>query len=61
MADPNHERHAEMVEWRSPDFDPETVDEAVIHNQLTRLGRRSRRKPKAPSPKPIICNRWQTG
>ena len=47
MADPNHERHGEMVEWRGPDFDPETVDEAVIQSQLTRLARRSRRKPKA--------------
>ena len=38
---------AEMVEWRGPDFDPETVDEVVIQNQLTRFALRSRRKPKA--------------
>jgi hypothetical protein len=30
MADPEHERHAEMVEWRGPDFDPNAVDEAAI-------------------------------
>jgi hypothetical protein len=37
----------EMIEWRGPDFDPETIDEAVIQNQLTWLARPSRRKPKA--------------
>ena len=27
MADPSHERHAEMLEWCGPDFDPNAVDE----------------------------------
>jgi hypothetical protein len=44
MADPNHERHAEMLEWCGPDFDPNTVDEAAIRKQLNRLT--PRRKPK---------------
>jgi len=48
MADPNHERHADMVEWRGSDFDPEIVDKVGIQKQLTRLARRSRSKPKAP-------------
>jgi hypothetical protein len=47
MSDPNHERHADMVEWRGSDFDPETVDEVGIQKQLTRLARRSRSKPRA--------------
>jgi hypothetical protein len=48
IADPNHERHADMVEWRGSDFDPENVDEVGIQKQLTRLARRSRSKPKTP-------------
>ena len=45
MADPKHERHAEMVEWRGPDFDPDAVDEAAIQKRLDRLA--PRRKAKA--------------
>jgi hypothetical protein len=48
MADPNHEHHADMVEWRGPDFDPEIVDEVAIQKRLTGLARRSRAKPKTP-------------
>lgn len=44
MADPRHEHHAEMVEWRGPDFNPNAVDEAAIQRQLARLA--PRRKPK---------------
>ncbi len=52
MADPNHERHAEMVEWRGPDFDPNIVDVAGIERQLAKLAKRlsrsrSRRAQKA--------------
>ena len=47
MADPNHERHAEMVEWCGPDFDPNAVDEAAIQKQLNRLT--PRRKTKTPA------------
>jgi hypothetical protein len=46
MADPRHERHADMVEWRGPDFDPTAVDDANIQKQLSRLAPRPRRKPK---------------
>jgi len=28
MVDPNHKRHAEMVEWRSPDLHSNFVDAA---------------------------------
>jgi hypothetical protein len=49
MADPKHERHAEMVEWRGPDFDPKVVDVAVIERELAKLATRwSRKKQKAP-------------
>jgi hypothetical protein len=52
MADPDHERHAEMVEWRGPDFDPSIVDVASIEKGLAKLVRRpSRRKTKAPPAK----------
>jgi hypothetical protein len=49
MADPNHERHAEMVDWRGPDFDPKVVDVAGIEKNLAKLARRwSRPKSKRP-------------
>jgi hypothetical protein len=44
MADPKHERHAEMVEWRGPDFDPNAVGEAVIKKWLDRLAPRRKTK-----------------
>ena len=47
MADPQHERHAEMVDWRGPDFDPNTVDEANIRKALSSFARRSQRKSKS--------------
>jgi hypothetical protein len=47
MADPKHERHTEMVDWRGPDFDPNIVDEADIRKALTSFVKRRQRKPKA--------------
>ena len=47
MADPSHERHAEMVDWRGPDFDPDIVDEADIQKALTSFLRRRQHKAKA--------------
>ena len=44
MADPKHDRHAEMVDWRGPDFDPNTVDEANIRKALLSFAKRSQRK-----------------
>ena len=43
MANPNYERHAEMVEWRGPDFDPNVVDVASIEKELAKLARRGSR------------------
>lgn len=57
LADPAHERHEEVLEWRGEGFDPEAVDEAAIRKRLdalaSRLAKRSaprspRRKPQAP-------------
>jgi Plasmid pRiA4b ORF-3-like protein len=47
MADPKHERHAEMVDWRGPDFDPNIVDEADIRKALTSFAKRRQRRAKA--------------
>ena len=49
MADPTHERHADMVEWRGPDFDPDAVDEAAIQKRLDRLAPRRKAKADATS------------
>jgi Plasmid pRiA4b ORF-3-like protein len=40
MADSNHERHAEMVEWHGPDFDPNVVDVPSIEKELAKLAKR---------------------
>ena len=44
LADPSHERHAEMIEWGGPDFDPKAIDEAAIQKQLNRLAPRRKTK-----------------
>jgi hypothetical protein len=42
IADPKHERHAELKEWwGSEPFDPDTVDTAPIENVFANLARRS--------------------
>jgi len=40
MANPCHERHAEMIEWRGPEFDPKVVDVAGIEKELAKLAKR---------------------
>ncbi|MFA5951869.1 MAG: plasmid pRiA4b ORF-3 family protein [Hyphomicrobium sp.] len=40
IADPNHERHAEITEWYDADFDPESVDTAAIKRELAALAKR---------------------
>jgi hypothetical protein len=51
MADPKHERHAELVEWRGPGFDPEAVDEAAIHRRLAAIAKRLARRKLRPGPR----------
>jgi len=52
IADPRHERHEEMVQWRGPGFDPDTVDLDDIERELARLARKRARKPAKPPRKP---------
>ncbi|MDK1389829.1 plasmid pRiA4b ORF-3 family protein [Sinorhizobium sp. 8-89] len=49
LADPTHERHAELVEWwGSTDYDPEKANFAELNNAVddlaARWARKSRRK-----------------
>jgi len=47
LADPNHDRHAELKEWYDGDFDPNAVDVPAIQRHLSALAKRwSGRKPK---------------
>ena len=48
LADPEHENHAEMVEWRGPDFDPDQVDPVAINKALVAYAKRIRPKRAAP-------------
>jgi len=47
MADPDHERHVELVQWRGPDFDPDDPHTARINVALVALAKRWNRKPSA--------------
>ena len=47
MADPKHKNHADMVNWRGPDFNPDTVDLPDIEKALARIAKRLSAKPKA--------------
>lgn len=47
LSDPQHERHAEMVEWRGDSFDPNTIDVSKIEKAMARLTRRWSRRRKA--------------
>ncbi len=44
IADPQHERHAEIREWLDEDFDPTAVDVAAIDQALTALATKRTRK-----------------
>lgn len=47
IADPNHEDHDDMLEWRGPGFDPAAVDEAAIRKELAKFAKRRKGKAKA--------------
>ena len=47
MADPDHERHAEMTEWHGDAFDPHNVDRAEIDRALQETARSWTRPRKA--------------
>ncbi len=47
LADPAHDRHAEMVEWYGAPFDPKAVDLVQIERALQDIARRWTRSRKA--------------
>jgi hypothetical protein len=48
IADPDHERHDEIVEFHDADFDPNAIHFAAIDAEITKLAKRwSRPKPPA--------------
>ena len=40
MADPRHDRHDELLQWRGPGFDPDIVDVAVLSADVLALARK---------------------
>ncbi len=50
LADPEHESHADMLEWCPDGFDPQAVDPIQIEQALQKTAARWTRKPKAKSP-----------
>jgi Plasmid pRiA4b ORF-3-like protein len=47
LADPDHERHAEMVEWHGEPFDPAAVDLVELNRALQDTVRSCNRTRKA--------------
>ncbi len=47
LADPGHERHAEMREWLGKDFDPHAFDPERLKAKVGALAKRWSRKPAA--------------
>ncbi len=45
IADPKHERHAELTEWIGGAFDPNVVDFEAHAEELATLAKRRARKP----------------
>jgi len=40
LADPEHERHAEMIDWHGDNFDPHAVDLTEINHAIDDAARR---------------------
>lgn len=49
IDDPGHERHADLVDWIEPGFDPAVADTAALAADVATLARRWSRKPAAKS------------
>jgi hypothetical protein len=47
IADPKHERHAELIEWHGETFDPNAVDVEGLAADLAALAKTWSRKPRA--------------
>jgi hypothetical protein len=52
LADPDHERHAEIREWVGDDFDPHAFDAEPLKANVAALAKRWSRKPAAKKPRP---------
>ena len=52
LADPDHERHAEIREWVGDDFDPHAFDAEPLRANVDALAKRWSRKPAAKKPRP---------
>ena len=52
LADPDHERHAEIREWVGDDFDPHAFDAEPLRANVAALAKRWSRKPAAKKPRP---------
>ena len=52
LADPAHERHAEIREWVGDDFDPHAFDAEPLRDNVAALVKRWSRKPAAKKPRP---------
>ena len=52
LADPDHERHAEIREWVGDDFDPHAFDAEPLRDNVAALVKRWSRKPAAKKPRP---------
>jgi Plasmid pRiA4b ORF-3-like protein len=53
LADPDHERHAEIREWVGDDFDPHAFDAEPLRANVAALAKRWSRKPAAKKPRPL--------
>jgi hypothetical protein len=51
LADPEHERHAEIREWVGDDFDPHAFDAEPLRANVAALAKRWSRKPAAKKPR----------
>lgn len=49
ISDPSHEGHEEMIGWRGPGFDPDTVDRAGLEKELAKLANKWARKSAKPA------------
>ncbi len=52
LADPEHERHAEIHDWLDDDFDPHAFDAKPLRANAAALTKRWSRKPAAKKPRP---------
>jgi pRiA4b ORF-3-like protein len=43
LADPNHERHEEMLDWIGDDFDPQAFSVDKVNKMLAPLSRHRRK------------------